>query len=238
MVEVLTQGSALKHIQVREYVRDLAANSAPGTPAPSERDLVNKFQVARMTVRQAMDALVVDGLIERIPGRGSFVARPPRQPSPVCGFTEEMRRRGQAPSSRTLLAQTELAGAGVARALEVAEGEPVVHWRRLRLADDVPVCVEDAFLVDRMVPGLLVGPPPESLYAALASRSLRPTWAEDSVAAALVSEEDAPILQLGAGAAVLQHSRRTLAEETVVAVSRSCYRADRYTMRLEYGAHG
>lgn len=234
MVEVLARGSALKHIQIREYVRDLAVASAPGTPTPSERELVNKFRVARMTVRQAMDALVVDGLIERIPGRGTFVAGPRRQPSRVCGFTEEMRGRGLVPSSRTLLAQGEVAGPGVARALEVAEGEQVVHWRRLRLADDVPVCVEDAFLVDRMVPGLLDDPQPESLYAELAFRNLRPTWAEDTVAAAPVGD-DASILELAPGAAVLQHSRRTLAGDAVVEVSRSSYRSDRYTMRLEYG---
>ena len=74
----MTDGRALKHVQVREYVRNLVTGSAPGSPAPSERELVQHFGVARMTVRQAMDALVVEGLLERIPGRGTFVARPRR----------------------------------------------------------------------------------------------------------------------------------------------------------------
>ena len=77
MTEVLIKdGRALKHVQVREYVRALVSGGAPGTPAPSERELVQRFGVARMTVRQGMDALVVEGLLERIPGRGTFVARP------------------------------------------------------------------------------------------------------------------------------------------------------------------
>src|SRR5690349_20793450 len=68
---LVTEGRALKHVQVREYVRTLVTGAAPGSPAPSERELVHRFGVARMTVRQAMDALVVEGLLERIPGRRS-----------------------------------------------------------------------------------------------------------------------------------------------------------------------
>src|SRR3954467_1912225 len=64
-----------KHVQVREYVRGLIQGADPGSPAPSERELVQHFGVARMTVRQALDALVSEGLLERVPGRGTFVAR-------------------------------------------------------------------------------------------------------------------------------------------------------------------
>ena len=54
-------GSAVhKHVQVREYVRALVEGADPGTPAPSERELVQYFGVARMTVRQALDALVTE----------------------------------------------------------------------------------------------------------------------------------------------------------------------------------
>ena len=69
-----------KHVQVREYVRSLIGGAQPGTPAPSERELVQLFGVARMTVRQALDALVAEGLLERIPGRGTFVADTRRRP--------------------------------------------------------------------------------------------------------------------------------------------------------------
>ena len=52
MDEVLvSDGRALKHVQVREYVRSLVTGTAPGSPAPSERELVHRFGVARMTVR-------------------------------------------------------------------------------------------------------------------------------------------------------------------------------------------
>src|SRR3954462_8069139 len=120
-----------KHVQVREYVRSLVADAEPGTPAPSERELVQLFGVARMTVRQALDALVAEGLLERIPGRGTFVAETRVDHVPrLTGFAEEMTRRGMVPSSKTLVARPESAGPGVARALEIGLGEPVVHWQR------------------------------------------------------------------------------------------------------------
>ena len=188
---LVTEGRALKHVQVREYVRTLVTGAAPGSPAPSERELVHRFGVARMTVRQAMDALVVEGLLERIPGRGTFVARPRRTASRLTSYTEEMARRGLLAESSTLLARREQAGPGVARALNVSEGDAVIHWRRLRRADGLPMCIEDAYLNEVLIPGFLQSGMPTSLYDALEARGLRPTWAEDSINADVANAEEA-----------------------------------------------
>jgi GntR family transcriptional regulator len=220
-----------KHVQVREYVRALIDGEEPGSPAPSERELVQRFGVARMTVRQALDALVVEGLLERVPGRGTFVARAKLDVAVrLSSYTEEMTRRGLEPESRTLLARMESAGPGVARALEIEEGERVVHWQRLRLADGLPMCVEDAYFSDATVPRFLDQHLPDSLYVELQRRDLLPTWGEDSVSAAAARAEEAELLELQPGDPVLQVARRAFAGETAVEVSRSTYRADRFTL--------
>jgi len=235
---LVSEGRALKHVQVREYVRSLVAGAAPGSPAPSERELVHRFGVARMTVRQAMDALVVEGLLERIPGRGTFVARPRRAPSRLTSFGEEMARRGMLAESQTLLARREQAGPGVARALSLTEGDAVIHWRRLRRADGVPMCIEDAYLNEVLIPGFLQTGMPTSLYDALASRGLRPTWAEDSINADAAGDEEAQLLEIEPGTPVLRHSRRALVGEKAVEVSRSVYRSDRFTLWVQLGQEG
>jgi GntR family transcriptional regulator len=235
---LVSEGRALKHVQVREYVRSLVSGSAPGSPAPSERELVHRFGVARMTVRQAMDALVVEGLLERIPGRGTFVARPRRMASRLTSYTEEMGRRGLLAESQTLLARREQAGPGVARALGISEGDAVIHWRRLRRADGMPMCIEDAYLNEVLIPGFLQSGMPTSLYDALESRGLRPTWAEDSINADVATGDEAELLEVAVGGPVLRHSRRGLSGEKVVEVSRTVYRADRFTMWLQVGTEG
>ncbi|MGA8257909.1 MAG: GntR family transcriptional regulator [Nocardioides sp.] len=233
---VASDGRALKHVVVREYVRALVSGHAPGSPAPSERELVHRFGVARMTVRQALDALVAEGLLERIPGRGTFVARPRRVATRITGYTEEMTRRGMLAESQTLLARREQAGPGVSRALNVTEGDAVIHWRRLRRADSAIVCIEDAYLNEVLLPGFLQSGMPTSLYDSLEARGLRPTWAEDSISADTASDEEAMVLEIAEGAVVLRHSRRGMVGDKIVEVSRSVYRADRFTMWIQLGA--
>jgi GntR family transcriptional regulator len=112
----------------------------------------------------------------------------------------------------------------------------VIHWKRLRRADQQVVCVEDAYLNEILLPGFLQAPLPASLYDELAARGLRPTWAEDTVTADVATPDEADLLGVPAGSAVLRQTRRALAGDAVVEVSRSCYRSDKYTLRVQLGS--
>ena len=230
--------SGLKHVQVREYVRTLISTAAPGSSAPSERELVARFGVARMTVRQALDALVAEGLLERVPGRGTFVSQPRRRVGLLSSFTEDMMGRGLLPESQTLLARREQAGPGVARALGISPGDAVIHWKRLRRGDQQVVCVEDAYLNEVLLPGFLQTGMPTSLYEALRERGLRPTWAEDAISADAATAEEAEQLEIEPGDPVMHLSRRALSADMVVEVSRTTFRHDRFTMHVQLGDAG
>jgi GntR family transcriptional regulator len=105
-----------------------------------------------------------------------------------------------------------------------------VHWQRLRFADGVPICIEDAYLADSIVPRFLEQMLPNSLYVELERRDLLPTWGEDSVCAAVARADEAELLSITEGDSVLRISRRAFAAEIAVEVSRSTYRADRFTL--------
>lgn len=61
-------------------LRKRIGDSVPGSKLPTEAELCQAFSVSRVTVRRAYGQLVAEGLVERVPGRGSFVA-----PKPIAG---------------------------------------------------------------------------------------------------------------------------------------------------------
>jgi GntR family transcriptional regulator len=229
---LVPSGTTLKHVQVREYVRSLIQDLPEGAPAPSERGLMQHFGVARMTVRQAIDALVAEGLLERAPARGTFVCKNPRPMTRPLSFAEDARARGWTTTTETLQSGLGQAGPGVAKALGITPGDAVIHWRRLRRVDDVPLCYQDVYLNEVLLPGFLQTGLPDSLYSLLAARGLRPTAAEDQLTADLADEGDAELLDIAVGDAVLRHSRRAVVGEVVIEVSRSVYAGSRFTWWL------
>jgi GntR family uxuAB operon transcriptional repressor len=62
--------------RIRQFIVDgIAAGSlASGTRLPTERELVQRFSVARNAVRKVLAQLEADGVITRHVGRGTFVA--------------------------------------------------------------------------------------------------------------------------------------------------------------------
>ncbi len=224
--------TTLKYLQVRDYLRALATRDlAPGDPVPSERMLCERFGVSRMTVRQAVDALVVDGLLERVQGRGTFVAAPKVDLQVrLASFTEEMNRRGMVASVTVLAARTVPAEPDIAEALEVPVGDDVFYLHRLRYADHQPMAVEHNWLPAARVPGFLDHGVPPSVYGELGTRGLVPDWGEDTIDAGEADREEADLLTIGPGKPVLRINRRAFTADQAIEFARSAYRSDRYTL--------
>ena len=224
--------SVLKYVRVRDHLRALVTHElSEGDPIPSERLLCEQFGVSRMTVRQAVDALVVEGLLHREQGRGTFVA-PVKVDLQMrlASFGEEMQRRGMEPSSTVLAAETAEAAPDVAEALEILPGERVFSLHRVRLAAGEPMAIEQSWISCQLMPGLFDDDVPESLYGELRRRGLDPDWGEETISAAEVDAQEADLLGVPAGRAALRLTRRTFSGETALVYSRSMYRADRYVL--------
>jgi GntR family transcriptional regulator len=144
-------------------------------------------------------------------------------------FSEDAQARGWEITTETLQSALGQAGPGVAKALGITPGDAVIHWRRRRRLHGVPVCYQDVYLNEILLPGFLQTGLPESLYSLLAARGLRPTSAEDQFTADLANESDADLLDLALGDPVLRHSRRGLVGDAVIELSRSVFAGTRYT---------
>src|SRR6186997_3710503 len=147
--------TAPKQSEARARVLDLIEQLAVGEAIPSERQLSAEFGVSRLTVRAALDNLVREGLLVRRRGSGTFVSEPKiAQELTMTSFTEDMRRRGMEPGSRTLGLEIVPAGARLGRFLHVSPSEPIVVAKRLRLADSESMAIETLHVREALVPGL------------------------------------------------------------------------------------
>ena len=227
-----------KYIVVRNHLLELIRSGlASGTPVPSERELCEQFDVSRMTVRQAIDTLVVDGLLERHQGRGTFVA-PPKLDLQVrlTSFTQEMRRRGMEPGVVMLLAETVAADEAVAGALELDADAEVHHLRRLLTANAIPMAIEENWIPAALLPDLLHSTPSFSVYVKLTQAGLAPEWGEDTIEAHAATAPEAALLSVQEGAPTLDITRRTFHEHCAIDYSRTLFRADRYTLWVPVSA--
>src|SRR6478752_8805038 len=147
--------TAPKQSEARSRVLDLIEQLDVGEAIPSERQLSSDIGVSRLTVRAALDDLVREGLLVRRRGSGTFVSEPKiAQELTMTSFTEDMRRRGMVPGSRTLELRTSTAGPWLGRIMHLSPAEPIVVVKRLRLADDETMAIETLHVRASLVPGL------------------------------------------------------------------------------------
>ena len=144
-----------KQSHTKQQVLELIDRLGVGTALPSERQLSTDLGVSRLTVRAALDDLAREGYLVRRRGSGTYVQQPKiAQQLTMTSFSEDMRRRGMVPSSRTLSLMRELAGARMGRFLHVSPGDEVVVVKRLRLADGVSMAIETLHIPAAIVPGV------------------------------------------------------------------------------------
>lgn len=220
-----------------EIIAGIASGAyKPHSKLPSQRDLGDDFGLSHMTVRRAINELIQEGLIYARQGSGLFVAEPKRDAElgPLIGFTEDMKLRGMAASSRLLDRRIVSASTMLATTLRVVVGQPLVFLRRLRFADNEPMGIQSTFLPASLVPGLLdIELENISLYELLRTRfAVRMVDAQTSASAELASEEEAELLQLPLPAALLVTEQVTFIEGgQPIEFARSLYRGDRYRLQ-------
>ncbi len=233
-------GRGALYRQLQRGLRDMIDRGIlrPQEALPSERDLAIDFDVSRITVRKALDALVEEGLLLRRHGAGTFVAgRVEKQFANLSSFSEDMAARGRTVRSEWLIRAEGTVTPDESLTLGLSPGASVYRFHRLRLADDLSMAIEFS-----AIPGFaLAGTDAvrDSLYTALESAGHRPVRALQRLRAVLFDAQQAKLLGIEAGAAGLFIERRSFLDDgRAIEATRSWYRGDAYDFVSELNVRG
>ena len=223
-----------KQEETRDRVLDLIESLEVGQPIPAERQLATDLGVSRLTLRAALDDLVRDGYLDRRHGSGTYVTEPKiAQPLTLTSFSEDMRRRGMTPGSRTLELTSTLAGARLAHRLGVSPEARLFRVKRLRLADSMPMAMEILHVPEALVPGLTRADfEGRSFYELLRERyGITVGSGTQSIEPTVTSEEESEVLGVPLHTPAFLFERTTVSESgRIVEFVRSIYRGDRYRL--------
>jgi GntR family transcriptional regulator len=208
---------------------------------PNETQLCSQYGVSRGPVRQALDQLVREGLLERKQGKGTRVLPPKieRGLSGLYSFTTLIEGRGMRHGAQLLAFEKIQAEGSVVRYLVLADREPAFKIRRLRLADEEPLILETVYVPERVAPGLteaeLAAAP---LYTILASRYGIPVVrARQFFEPTVADEYEAHELKIAKGAPVLLVQNITYSTgDRPVVLSKAIMRGDRVRYFVELSA--
>ena len=244
--EKLTPFSAVPlYSQLKELLRTrILDGSYPShSQMPSESELGKIYTVSRITVRQALNDLQKEGLIFKIHGKGTFVAKPKafQNVSRLQGLAESMSQMGYEVINQLQSFKFILASSHIAQRVQMTEGDEIAEIKRVRLINREPVSLEityvskslgkqlekadlttrDIFLIIENDCGIALGHADLAIDAVLA---------EADLTKALKVEEGSPIMRIER----LTHS----ADGAPLDFEYLYYRGDAFQYRLRIDRHG
>jgi GntR family transcriptional regulator len=221
---------------LRAILEDLLATLPPGSALPSERELAERYGLARMTVRGEIERLTAEGSVYRLHGRGTFVAEPRiAQAGALTSFSEDMLARGQVPGSTVTSSELVAADGFLAGTLEVKAGDACFRLDRVRTADGRPMAIEQVYLPLERFDGVDgIDFADASLFEVLEDRfGVTLGDAEQRVVAVAIKADEAPLLGVPEGAPGLRFHTVTRDQDGApVLYAMSLYPGDRYEIAL------
>lgn len=232
------------YVQVKEILKKLIINKIfkPDERIPSENELSSKFEISRMTVRQAIKELVKEGYLYIKRGEGTFVYRSEKSQMLIKldGFSREMTKLGFSPFSKILNVEKITSYKGHESAYKGLDEKPensIILIKRLRYLDNVPFAIESSYLKYNMGKALLEKDftPLFSIYRYLEDEcNVVLSKAVHTIEPKLVNKENALLLDMERGAAVLIIKGTTYSNmNKPVEYLSGIYRGNKYKLKIE-----
>lgn len=221
------------HVQLKEFLRKEIDAGRYTERIPTEKELMETFSISRTTVREAVSSLVREGVLQKIHGKGTFIADPTVNEwlGTLRSFTETVENMGMKPGIR-LLSHGLRDNPEIASVLGVKEYYGI---ERLRCADDIPIAIErDNYPIEIGQKLATYDLNTITLYSVLEGNGIILHTAEQRITAMPASETDKKLLEIPDNGCVLLVERVTYDRTgKVVEYYLSTFRADRFAFRVK-----
>lgn len=226
----------------RELIRKIEEEAfEPDCPIPSERELMEQYQVSRITVRRAIDELVAGGYLYKVQGKGTYVKSDDYSQNlfAITSCTDDVIRLGRNPSKKVTVSEIVPADAKRARLLNTAVGDELYLLERITMADGEPLNYTITYLPRRLFPGIeKYDFNVQSLYDLLAERyGVRFAKSRRTIEAVLAEEEISEYLDIDEQMPVILFESTTYGivqgRELPIESFKCYYRTDQYKFYIE-----
>ena len=143
------------HSQLEEILRQGIENEIwkPDSSIPSENELSSMYGISRMTVRSVLYLLVREGLIYKVPGKGTFVSKPKIELSQMA-IQDQLEQMGYETSTRLVSIEKIIPSIKIAKLLDLSSNAQVYILKRIRYIKDEAFSIHISYIPVSLCPGL------------------------------------------------------------------------------------
>lgn len=226
------------YLLIKSEIED--GNYNPEEYLPSENEYSEKYNISRLTVRQALRKLVENGLVETQKGKGTRVLFPKNVTSltHLKSFTEEAESSGHKAGSIVIENRLIDIPPEARSVMKLPDKSKVILLKRLRLLDEIPFAIESAYINTgtdvRILTLLGVDMTNRSLYRYI-ERNLDVSieYADETIEISRAIPEIASLLKITENDSVMLRKRFTYTKDSrCFEYVKSFYRGDRYKFNV------
>ena len=143
------------HSQLEEILRQGIENEVwkPDCCIPSENELSNMYGISRMTVRSVLYLLVREGLIYKVPGKGTFVSKPKIVLSQMA-IQDQLEQMGYETSTKLVSIEKIIASVKIAKLLNLSSNAKVYILKRIRYIKEEAFSIHISYIPISLCPNL------------------------------------------------------------------------------------
>lgn len=211
----------------------------PDDIIPSERELSEKYQISRPTVRQAIKELVYEGFLNREKGKGTFVSRPKFNYGfiqQLSTFYDDMAAKGFEVHTKILNIEIRRDLPNIAKILIIADNDPIICIERMRYIEGEPIVKVSNFIPFSLCPDLVYEDlSNKSLYRTLYEKyHLQAYRAEITLEAMVADSLNSQVLEIPVGAPIIFMKNITYTPQNkIMDYFQSRFRGDKGKIKVE-----